>query len=176
MNWETRTFEECLQAVKTPFKLQKKQYKTEGRFPVVSQEAALVNGFHDDESHVFIVDSPVVIFGDHTQVLKYIDFSFVMGADGVKIFKPIKEINPKFFYYSLQTLMPSGTGYARHYKLLKKLSLTFPSLEEQERIVSKLDAVFEEVRELESNFEKRRELLNDYRRSIAMKILSGGSQ
>ena len=153
MKWETRSFEECIQAVKTPFKLPKKQYKAEGRFPVVSQEAALINGFHDDEKHVFIVDSPVVIFGDHTQVLKYIDFSFVMGADGVKIFKPIKEINTKFFYYSLQTLMPGGTGYARHYKLLKKLSLTFPSLEEQESIVAKLDAVFEEVAELERSFD-----------------------
>ncbi len=34
---------------------------------------------------MFKVKTPVVIFGDHTKVLKYVDFDFVLGADGVKV-------------------------------------------------------------------------------------------
>ena len=111
----------------------------------MSQEAALISGYHDDANHLFNVDEPVVIFGDHTQVLKYVDFSFVMGADGVKILKPINDIDAKYFYYALKTLMPKGTGYARHYKLLKELTISYPPLAEQQRIVAKLDAAFAEI-------------------------------
>ena len=124
--WRTLPFEKCLQKVKAPFKLPKKDYREVGLFPVVSQEAALISGYHDDANHLFNVDEPVVIFGDHTQVLKYVDFSFVMGADGVKILKPINDIDAKYFYYALKTLMPKGTGYARHYKLLKELTISYP--------------------------------------------------
>ena len=42
----------------------------------------------DNEEDLFKVDKPVVIFGDHTQVIKFVDFDFVLGADGVKILKP----------------------------------------------------------------------------------------
>ena len=114
--WMSLPFEKCVQKVKTPFKLPKKEYLEQGRYPVVSQEAALISGYHDDANHLFNVGQPVVIFGDHTQVLKFIDFSFVMGADGVKILKPINDIDAKYFYYALTTLMPKGKGYARHYK------------------------------------------------------------
>lgn len=143
--WRTLPFENCIQKVKTPFKLPKKECLEHGRYPVVSQEATLISGYHDDASHLFNVDEPVVIFGDHTQALKYIDFSFVMGADGVKILKPINDIDAKYFYYALTTLMPKGKGYARHYRLLKELNISFPPLAEQQRIVAKLDAAFAEI-------------------------------
>lgn len=157
--WMSLPFEKCIQKVKTPFKLPKKEYLKQGRYPVVSQEAALISGYHDDAKHLFNVDQPVVIFGDHTQVLKYIDFSFVMGADGVKILKPISDIDAKFFYYTLAALMPKGKGYARHYKLLKELYISFPPLAEQQRIVAKLDAAFEEIdRVIHSSVRSRNQL------------------
>ena len=49
--------------------------------------------------------------------------------------------------YVLKDLMPKTTGYARHYKLLKKLDIPVPPLLEQERIVVKLDAAFAEIDE-----------------------------
>ena len=143
--WMSLPFEKCIQKVNTPFKLPKKEYLEHGRYPVVSQEAALISGYHNDPNHLFNVDEPVVIFGDHTQVLKYIDFSFVVGADGVKILKPIEEIDPKYLYYTLLMLMPKGSGYARHYRLLKELNICYPSLAEQQRIVAKLDEAFAEI-------------------------------
>ena len=72
---------------------------------------------------VFKITKPVIVFGDHTRVLKYIDFDFVVGADGVKIIQPISKLNPRYLYYFLTLNIPKSTGYARHYKLLKKLSI-----------------------------------------------------
>lgn len=138
-------FEKCLQKAKVPHKLPKKEYLESGNFPVVSQEATLISGYHNEQAHVFNVSKPVVIFGDHTQVLKYVDFDFVVGADGVKVLLPIEEIDTKYFYYSLQALMPKGKGYARHYRLLKELNIPIHPYSEQERIVAKLDTAFAEI-------------------------------
>jgi restriction endonuclease S subunit len=177
MSWKTLPFEKCIQKVKTPFKLQKKAYQESGNFPVVSQEASLISGYHDNSNHLFKVEEPVIIFGDHTQVLKYVDFSFVMGADGVKILKPINEINAKYFYYILSILMPKGKGYARHYKLLKKLNISFPPLAEQQRIVAKLDAAFAEIdRAMEiatSKLENNRKLVESTLTSIFNNLSKG---
>jgi type I restriction enzyme S subunit len=145
--WKTVKFEKCLEKIKISYKVPKKSYLEQGEFPIVSQEAALISGYHNDVTHVVKVSNPVVVFGDHTRVLKYIDFDFVVGADGVKILQPIDEIDAKFFFYILKLFLPPSTGYARHYRLLKKLDIPIPPLAEQQRIVAKLDAAFVEIDE-----------------------------
>jgi type I restriction enzyme S subunit len=143
--WKSVNFSECLVKTKTLFKLQKSEYKATGLYPIVSQEASLISGYHDEIDHVFRVEKPVIVFGDHTQVLKYVDFDFVVGADGVKILLTKDEIDTKYFFYALKLLMPQAKGYARHYKLLTDLSMPLPPLAEQQRIVEKLDRAFEEI-------------------------------
>jgi type I restriction enzyme S subunit len=83
--WTRLTVDQCIVKVPTTEKIQRKDFLADGRFPIVSQEADYINGYWNDESALFRIQNPVVIFGDHTQVLKYIDFDFVRGADGVKI-------------------------------------------------------------------------------------------
>ena len=135
-------FEECLQKIKTPPKLPKKKYLEKGRFPVVAQEAALINGYTDDENLLYQVKDIVIVFGDHTRILKLVGFNFVLGADGAKILKPIEEIDTKYFYYHLLACMPDSLGYARHYRLLKKLRFLIPPLPLQKQIVERLDVAF----------------------------------
>ena len=67
-------------------KFKKKDFLKKGKFPIISQEENYINGYWDNEIDVFrIKNQPIVIFGDHTRVIKYIDFDFILGADGVKI-------------------------------------------------------------------------------------------
>lgn len=140
--WETKPFEDCIEKVTYTTKIQRKDFLGVGKFPVVSQEEALINGYWDDERDVFSAKTPIVIFGDHTKALKYIDFDFVLGADGVKLLPPKSFLVPKFFYYQLQTAQLDSLGYARHYKLLKELQIKFPNKTEQQRIVAILDQAF----------------------------------
>jgi type I restriction enzyme, S subunit len=118
------------------------------------QEAEFINGYWDDEADVFKVSTPVVLFGDHTQVLKFVDFDFVLGADGVKILRPRSFLNPKFFYYQLQAAELPSLGYARHYRLLKELEMRVPQLSEQQRIVGLLDEEFAGLASARTNAEK----------------------
>lgn len=153
--WEIAEFEKCLEKVIYTNKIQRKDFKEEGIYPIVSQEKDFINGYWDNEDDIFRVDKPVVIFGDHTQVIKFVDFDFVLGADGVKILKPNDKIDPKYFYYFLQNIELGSLGYARHYRLLKEINVAFPkSLPEQQRIVSILDECFSAIAKAKANAEQ----------------------
>ena len=68
-----------------------------GKIPVIGQGADDFDGFDDDES-IAIKDTPVVLLGDHTKNVKYINEPFIIGADGTKIHKFIS-VDEKYAYY-----------------------------------------------------------------------------
>ena len=141
--WEYKKFEDCLEKAPKAKQVQTSEYNAGTKYPIVSQEDKLVSGYCDDAAFLCHFDKPVVIFGDHTRVLKYVDFDFVVGADGVKILIPKDFLMAKFlFYYLLWYNIPS-LGYSRHYKLLKELSIPIPSINEQQSIVAELDKINE---------------------------------
>jgi type I restriction enzyme S subunit len=145
LNYETLSFDKCIEKIDYKKKINKKKYLKNGKFPIVSQEDQLISGFWNNPEDVYKIDKPIVIFGDHTRVLKYIDFDFVVGADGTKILKTKPNIIPKYFYYFLLSSNIKSLGYSRHYKLLKKLKLNLPPMSIQEKIVAKLDKIFAEI-------------------------------
>ena len=154
-DWPLLPFEECIEPVVYTAKVQRKDFLADGTYPVVSQEEAFINGFWDQEADVFRVERPLVVFGDHTRALKYIDFDFVLGADGVKVLKPKPFLHPRFFYYQLHTAKLDSLGYARHYRLLKEHSVAYPAYAEQQRIVAILDEAFEGIAVAKANAEKK---------------------
>lgn len=140
--WQSKPFEGCVEKVTYTPKIPRQDFLEDGAFPIVSQEAEFINGYWNNEADLFKVSTPLVVFGDHTKVLKYVDFDFVLGADGVKILQPLDFLLPKFFYYQLQASPLNSLGYARHYKLLKELQIAYPAKPEQQRIVAILDEAF----------------------------------
>ena len=136
---EIRPFENCIRKVKYTNKIASQDFKPSGRFPIVSQEEAFISGYWDNPEDVFHIDGPVVIFGDHSRHIKYVDFDFVIGADGVKILAPVEDIVTKYLYYYLKSQPIQSLGYSRHYKVLKEKYVPVLSLAEQQRIVEELD-------------------------------------
>lgn len=171
--WPLRPFEECVERVRYTNKVQRKDFRPAGRFPIVSQEADFVNGFWDDPNDLFRVSSPIVVFGDHTRVLKFVDFDFVLGADGVKLLKPTSKFDAKFFYYAVRAIDLSAIGYARHYRLLKEAFLPCPALREQLEIVELLDELEARVIELEAAYKARLALLVELQQSFLARAFSG---
>ena len=140
--WEIKKFESCINKVIYTNKIQKNDFLPEGNYPIVSQEEGLINGFWTDEKDVFKIKKPIGLFGDHTRILKYIDFDFVLGADGVKILEPIDNVDSKFLLYYLTWFDVPSLGYSRHYKLLKEISIPIPPLPIQESIIKELDVLY----------------------------------
>ena len=125
--------------------VQSKEILKEGYYPVVSQGISLVDGYVNDGSKV-IKDLPVILFGDHTRNVKYIDFPFVIGADGTKLHKAIG-VYPQFLFlwmlYAANSLR--DRGYARHYSLLRNTYIPLPPYNEQIRIVKKYDTALASI-------------------------------
>lgn len=151
-NWEYKPFKEIANTITPVSKIEKAEYKSDGIFPIVSQEETLISGYWNDYNDITPHAKPIVIFGDHSRVLKYIDFDFVVGADGVKIIEPQDAIKAKFLYYYLHWLDIPSLGYSRHFKLVKEAIYPVPPMEVQERIVAELD-------ELNGVIESKREQL-----------------
>jgi type I restriction enzyme, S subunit len=107
----------------------------------VDQGQDFIGGFSNDDDNLVEGNGPWIVFGDHTRVLKYVDFRFCMGADGVKVLKPRADvvIDAKYLFHFLTANEIPSAGYSRHYKFLKRLEIPLPLLDEQQRIAAILD-------------------------------------
>ncbi len=124
---------------KKGIKLQTMEYKKQGSHIIVDQGKNQIAGYTDIKKGLF-EDVPVIIFGDHTRVIKYVDQPFFLGADGVKILRSKdKNANYKYLYYALRNANIPDTGYNRHFKWLKETKINYPSVARQDEIVRILD-------------------------------------
>ena len=126
---------------KYSLKIPKNIYLTSGLYPIIDQGKEEIAGFSNQSTDIFN-DVPVIIFGDHTRIFKYIDYPFFLGADGVKILKNISNLFlDKFLYYSLKNFKIPNTGYNRHFKWLKNFKIKYISLIEQKKIVNIIEKI-----------------------------------
>ena len=167
-HWKILLFTDCLKKVKTKKKpsIPKRDYQESGKFPVIDQGASFIAGWTDLAESVISDNLPVVIFGDHTRVFKYVDFPFALGADGTKLLYANDEIlDFRFFYYALLNLKVPNKGYNRHYRYLREFSVVCPPLPEQRAIAHILQTIQEakSTRQREIALERERKAaLMDY--------------
>ena len=138
--WKQNIMSDCIKTVKVKDAVQKKDYQRYGQYPIISQEKDFISGYCDSIENLNSIGE-VVIFGDHTRVLKFVDFDFCVGADGVKVIRPNSDINTKYLFHFLKWVDIPSNGYSRHFKFLKELNISYPSLSIQQAITSELDAI-----------------------------------
>ena len=124
-----------------PYQILQSQIQASGVYPVISQSINYIEGY-SNLCKVFNHNEPCIIFGDHTRVVKYVDFNFIVGGDGVKILCP--KVNTKWSYYIITyvTSQIENKGYSRHYGQLVKFKYLLPPKSEQIRIVQKIEELF----------------------------------
>jgi type I restriction enzyme S subunit len=141
--WTILGFDQAVYTVAvTDRKVKQQDYLATGALPVVDQGQVFIGGYTDDISRRVECDLPVIVFGDHTRVVKYINFDFAAGADGIKVIKPIEAFDPKLFFYFLHVLDLPDRGYSRHFQFLLKERIPLPPLPEQHRIVAEIEKQF----------------------------------
>ena len=132
--WSKKTVGELLGKVDRTTQIMTKDYKKQGSTPVIDQSRDFIAGYTDDKTSVVDLGRPVIVFGDHTRVLKYIQFPFAKGADGTQLLVSNSERMPQaLLYCSLVEVDLSNYHYARHFKYLKAEEIIVPSLSVAER-------------------------------------------
>lgn len=153
---------ELLEAVPRQPKIKRSAYQDSGRFPIVDQSQAAISGYTDDATLLYTGKLPVVVFGDHTRILKFVDFPFCVGADGTQLLRPVAGNDIRYFYYALRNVDLESYGYERHFKYLKEETIDVPDNLEQQRIAGILSA----YDELIENSQRRIRILEAMARAL----------
>ena len=141
-----KTFDEVFDDyTKYGTKIKTEQYHTIGSNIIIDQGQSDIAGYTDQTDGLF-TDVPVIIFGDHTRIIKYINRPFFLGADGTKILKSkLPNANYKYLYYALKNAKIPNTGYNRHFKWLKQISILYPEYQKQRIVVEILDKLEDSI-------------------------------
>lgn len=155
-----KTFEEIFtDKTKYGVKVQTSEYGKRGKYIIIDQGQSQIAGYTDREEGVF-EELPVIVFGDHTRTIKYVDKPFFLGADGVKVLRSKdSNANYKYLYYALKSAKIPDIGYNRHFKWLKKIQINYPDNNRQEEIVQILDKVSDIIKNRESELSALDELI-----------------
>jgi type I restriction enzyme S subunit len=167
-HWRVVKFDQAItRATRVP-KVKQSDYQPIGLVPIIDQGQSFIAGYTDKSPYKD--NLPVIVFGDHTRVLKFVDFPFVAGADGTQVLIPNSTLfDPLFVYYALSAIDIPSRGYNRHFSLLRESSLPLPSLDEQREIARMLQAVDAKI----AAEQTRRAALEDLFKTLLHELMSG---
>lgn len=143
--WGSEKLEQLITTVSPPSKLQSSSYRMQGKFPIIDQSQEPICGWTNDESAVITESLPLIVFGDHTCALKFVDKPFAQGADGIKILKAKSAISAEYLFHSLSHRPLAMEDYKRHFSILKERAVVFPDIKsgEQQKIADCLSSLDE---------------------------------
>ena len=161
---EWKPLNKIVTTITAPVKLKREMYCSTGSTPIIDQGEKFIAGY-TDENFEAIPSNEYIIFGDHSEHIKYVNFSFIQGADGLKILKP-KEDNAKYIYYAFQNFYVKELNYKRHWSSAKETLIPLPPPTVQTKIVRILDALTALTSELTSELILRQKQYEYYREKL----------
>jgi len=172
-SWVTESVANCLVPVSVAgkTKIQSRDYKPSGRFPVIDQGQEQIAGWTDDESAVIEMPLPLVVFGDHTRAFKFLDAPFARGADGTQLLRPKPDIDPLFFFYACRAIDLPARGYNRHFTVLKEKALSYPAGDDEQKAIA---AVLRQTESVLAQQSELLETLQEIKRAAMARLFTHG--
>lgn len=126
VGWEILKIENILSPIQNSHRFSTTEYQDKGKYPIIDQSEKYICGYTDDEKNILSPKS-CIIFGDHTKILKYVNFSFARGADGTQIIlSNNKNLPNSLLYLQLKNMSLPNQGYTRYFKYLKDKLVLIP--------------------------------------------------
>ena len=149
VGWKKIVIGDLLKKIGRTKQVMTAEYMEKGSIPIIDQSKDFIAGYTNDIETIVDIGQPVIVFGDHTRILKFIQFPFAKGADGTQLIVSNDDCMPQsLFYCSLINVDLSNYHYARHFKYLKAEEILVPN----QIIASKFDSfvqpIFEQIQRL----------------------------
>lgn len=169
-------FKDAVKPYKYTKELQTSQYHEAGTIPVVDQGKSNIVAYTDDEDYVIHPPSKgVLLFGDHTTEVKFINYDFAVGGDGVKLFEENDVCQLKYVYYYLVAFPFLIEGYKRHYSILRNKPIKFPTVKGKidKKTMSEIVCSLSQFDEMINLQIQKTEKLKKQRKTLQQYLLNG---
>lgn len=142
-------------------------YKT----PVLTAGKSFILGYTNETEGIYD-QLPCIIFDDFTTATQYVNFKFKVKSSAMKILHiNNKVVLPKYIYYKLQTIHVDHSTHKRYWiQQFSKIKVKIPSLQEQERIVSKIEESLSALDNAVETLNKTKEQLVVYRQAVLKSV------
>ena len=143
--WGVESVGNLLDKVTKSEKIENNSIEFVGRIPVIDQSQKYIAGFTNNA--LLQPQNGHVIFGDHTRVVKYINFDYARGADGTQVLISNNEnISNVLLYHMIEDFDLSNYGYARHFKFLKEKIVIVPDKEVSSKFETQANVIYEKIK------------------------------
>lgn len=145
--WGVESVGNLLDKVTKAEKIENNSIEFIGEIPVIDQSQKYIAGFTNNENAILQPQDGHVIFGDHTRVVKYINFDYARGADGTQVLISNNEnISNVLLYHMIEDFDLSNYGYARYFKFLKEKTVIVPDKEVSSKFETQANVIYEKIK------------------------------
>ena len=146
--WGVEVISNILDKVPNSNKIVREEYLDFGTIPVIDQSREFICGYTEDQNSILTPNDGHIVFGDHTRIVKYINFEYARGADGTQIIISKNENVPTVLLYQfISSIDLSNYGYARHYKFLKEKLILVPNINISRKYSENAETIFNRIRQ-----------------------------
>ncbi len=170
--WKEYKLEELLSYEQpTPYIVESTDYDDNYKTPVLTAGKTFILGYTNETNGIY-TDLPVIIFDDFTTASRYVNFEFKVKSSAMKILTPnIELVLPKFIYYRMQIIQFDNSTHKRYWiQKYSKIKVKIPPLEDQHRIVSRIEELFSQLDSGVETLKKTKEQLKVYRQAVLKEI------
>ena len=123
--------------------VQSTDYKSQYKTPVLTAGKSFIIGYTNEAEGIF-TDLPVIIFDDFTTDSKFVDFPFKVKSSAMKILHVKEEVNIQYVCWYMSITRLIGDTHKRYWiSEYSKLQIPIPPRKEQDRIIYKINELFE---------------------------------
>ena len=144
--------------------------------PVLTAGKSFILGKTNETDGIFD-QLPVIIFYDFTTATQFVNFRFKVKSSAMKILHINTDlVIPKYIFYRLQIIQFDHSTHKRYWiQSYSKIKVLIPPLDEQSRIVTRIDELFSELDKAVDTLKTTKEQLEVYRQAVLKEIFDSVS-
>ena len=173
--WIEYSLEELLSYEQpTPYIVESTDYNDNYKTPVLTAGKSFIIDYTKETEGIYN-KLPVIIFDDFTTATQYVNFPFKVKSSAMKILTPnLDLVLPKFIFYRMQIIQFDASTHKRYWiQQYSKIKVKVPPLDEQKRIVAKIEELFSELDNGVETLKKTKQQLAVYRQAVLKEAFEG---